>query len=232
MKQVVMVMSELKIRDAKAEIINLMKTYVSSKNDEDRKKLIDYLQKCSIDDSLKKEFNDDNTEYLYCGLTRSCYYAYYINCNGNIILVHDEDPIDNKRIKEITNNISSYKIQDLKLKDRYIESRNEKVSLATNYDVYKFMQDAGWLEKDGNQSGKILAENLRDESFSYERLEIHHINNNPNDNRVDNLVYLPHSIHCKAHKYIDDKDYKGVYAFELTSDEYEKVTNYIKDLRK
>ena len=83
-------------------------------------------------------------------------------------------------------------------------------------------KQAAFIQKYKNK--EIADDIVNSPNFKHDRLEIHHINNRPDDNRVDNLIWLPRSIHCQAHKYeIDEKSY----TFELTIDEHKKVNAFI-----
>lgn len=201
---------------AKKEILELMKKYSKNKNETNENELISRLKEYSY-----TNINKDDNIYRFCWCTLSSYCGYCINSRGNIIVIESCKPIKHPAGEEIElkndkqflkdkYNIIGYKKLDTKngyiinpdnSNSPYIKIVNREIKLATNEDIYKFMAGAGWLEKEGDDKEY---KKMIDEKFNEESLEIHHINNNPNDNRVENLVYLPRSIHCKAHKYTDN----------------------------
>ncbi len=205
-----MVIPKLNSREAKAKIIKLMKTCVLNKIDKNKQNLINFLQECSINTDLNFLSTENKTQYRYCGPTRSPSFAYCISNEGKLLVINTNRKIFKNG--DLVNIKMFSQSKEILLKNGYISPENQgypylnnhDIKLAVKKNIYLFMKEAKWLEKE--QSVKDLAKNLKDENFPLERLEIHHINNNPNDNRVDNLIYLPRSIHCHAHKYIHNKN--------------------------
>ena len=68
--------------------------------------------------------------------------------------------------------------------------------------VYTYVDDAQWpINKDEDYKKKML------EYSQNKQIAIHHINGNPTDNRIDNLIYLPNAIHKELNgiNYIGDR---------------------------
>ena len=77
----------------------------------------------------------------------------------------------------------------------------EGVDLNTTTDVYNFMIEAGWLDntEDKKRAKKIVEYNVENNIYSNDRIELHHIDNNPSNNYLDNLIWVPKSIHQTLH---------------------------------
>jgi len=112
---------------------------------------------------------------------------YYASNSGRIILTPKND--NEVTIEDLKNDYSWVKIKNGYLTN---EGLKEGYSVALYTDVYTFVAEAF------QQEFFAELEDLK-KMFPAERLELHHINNNPNDNRLDNLIYLPKSIHMQAH---------------------------------
>jgi len=141
-------------------------------------KLVGENQKNKIDDEIfKPAWQTRNCDGLW----------YYASNYGRVILTE-------KNAKEIKiENLE--KFNWLKIKNGYLtnEGLQKSHNVALYTDVYVFVAEA--FREEFSKEYTELERNFPDE-----RLELHHINNNPNDNRVDNLIYLPRSIHAYAHK--------------------------------
>lgn len=209
--------------EAKKEIIKLMKDYSNNKNEDNENNLINKLKENSLINKLKENsfanIIDDN-KYKFCWCTLSSYCGYCINRNGYIVVIESDSPIKYTTGLEIELQEGEFTVEENKIigykklntqngyiinpdnsNSPYIKIVHREIKLAINEDIYKFMAGAGWLEYDDED--KKYKDEI-EKAFETESLEIHHINNNPNDNRIENLVYLPRSIHCKAHKYTNN----------------------------
>lgn len=195
------------MNDIKTEIIELMKDYSMHRDDDKKRQALIKILK----ENCKEIINENDCEYRFCWCTLSSYCGYFINRSGKMIVVESEVPIkyepgykielkDDKKFLKDNYNIVGYR----KLKTQngyiinpdgsnspYLKIKNREIKLATNVDVYQFMASSGWLKL--NEDNITIAESFNDS------IVIHHINNNPNDNREKNLIYLPKQIHDYAH---------------------------------
>lgn len=145
-------------------------------------------------------------KFAHCvGIWRTSYF--YCTSNMGRILVVD---LDSENIRKLfnssddailtfngktnaylnKNNCRLLNIEDGFITGEKIHFNNNNLKVNTTKNIYEFVRDSGWLD---NDRSKKLA--LEIES----KIEIHHINNKPNDNRADNLIYLPKSIHSYSH---------------------------------
>ncbi len=134
-------------------------------------------------------------------------YHYYISNLGRVIVVKTDNPEDIKK----TVNLSDLKpnkdfcfiqIDNGYLKDSVLKIDNNEIKLTTTTDVYKFMVEAGWLDDDEGKESKDLSVKIVNNNINkgtYDRLEVHHIDNNPSNNNKDNLIWLPKTIHQHQH---------------------------------
>ena len=126
-------------------------------------------------------------------------YYYCANDNtGSIILVKKD--IINDDNKEIS--INHLKINkdywEVETYNGYLCGKNLPCKISEYTDIYLFVSVAYWetLEKHNQELIDNFGKNYPNENI---RLELHHINGDPNDNRLTNLIYLPKFIHAKVH---------------------------------
>ena len=68
------------------------------------------------------------------------------------------------------------------------------------------MIEAGWLDeyeedrKAKENAEKIVKHNIDSKEYSNDRIELHHIDNNPSNNNLKNLIWVPKSIHQTLHE--------------------------------
>ncbi len=114
-------------------------------------------------------------------------YRYCVSNYGRVIVVVMDDNLWNikEQNKEISfdtvlneSNCKLIQSNNGKLAEKIICINNEQIDIASETDIYKLMEEAGWIEKN---------------------LIPHHINNDPDDNRVSNLMYLQAGIHSHVH---------------------------------
>lgn len=126
------------------------------------------------------------------------FYYYISNCGRVIVVKTEEVPK-----KEITK-LKGFEYCFIKIKNGYLndgECSFPEVKLTNTTDIYKFMIEAGWLEENcGKENAeKIVEYNIKSGEYINDRLEVHHIDNNPSNNSVNNLIWLPKSIHQRVH---------------------------------
>lgn len=161
----------------------------------DEQKLIEELKKHS---AQRKEYPEQGEEYFkYAWKPRGCEgKSYYVSNYGHVMLT---DEISNKeKISKEYLDKNKQKYWEVKTYNGYLtkEGLPENWNIALYTDVYLFVAEA-FKEEFSEELNKLKYK------FKNERLELHHINNNPDDNNLSNLIYLPKSIHAYAHKYID-----------------------------
>ena len=130
-------------------------------------------------------------------------YYYYISNYGRVLIVDVEDNEPQKTLM-FDSNLSNEKCQLIPIQNGYLDSKTKLKfdipKLATETDVYKFTVEAGWLDSGKDAEIKQLAQKIVDSGMCQnDRLEVHHINNNPSDNSIENLIWLPRSIHQHLH---------------------------------
>ena len=122
-------------------------------------------------------------------------YYYCISNYGRVIVLNTNQQKEFKLSKELTYYL--IQITEKGYMTNVDSKLPEGVNVAKEKEVYELMRDSGWLKDDKKFAEKLL-ENRKNE-IKNNRLEIHHINNKPNDNRIENLIYIPKSIHNYAH---------------------------------
>lgn len=163
--------------------------------------LIKELKKYSYD---KKKYTESSEEYFkYAWKARACDgKSYYVSNHGHVILtdkVADIEKISKRYLDE-----NKQRFWEIKTNNGYLTKETKKDSpklpkhwmVALHTDIYLFVKEA-FKDEFADEMKNLEKE------FPNERLELHHINNNPNDNNLNNLIYLPKSIHVCAHKYIN-----------------------------
>lgn len=161
-----------------------------------QEELIKKLKNYSND---KKEYQEQSEEYFkYAWNARGCNgKSYYVSNHGHVILtdeIADMEKINKKYLDENEQNYCPIKSNNGYLTQEGLPDQLKNITLYT--DIYVFVAEA-FKEEFADEIKRLK------EKFSNERLELHHINNDPNDNKLNNLIYLPRSIHARAHKYID-----------------------------
>lgn len=119
---------------------------------------------------------------------------YYISNYGRVLVAFDKDG----KFKDIIKSKAELPTicEIIPVKNGYLaKDKFEGVDLNTTTDVYNFMIEAGWLD---NTEDKKRAERIV-EYNSNDRIELHHIDNNPSNNYLDNLIWVPKSIHQTLH---------------------------------
>ena len=131
-------------------------------------------------------------------------YCYYISNYGRVLVVYDAKEDFKKTIDKDTGFPNDCEI--IPVKNGYLaKDKFEGVALNTTTDVYNFMIEAGWLdeyEKDRKakeNAEKIVKHNIENNIYPNDRIELHHIDNNPSNNCLDNLIWVPKSIHQTLH---------------------------------
>ena len=161
----------------------------------------------SIDsNNLYNKYEDIEGEvgfkFAHCVGTWRTSYFYCTSNLGRVLIVNLKD----EKIKKVyesnldtvlmfNKELNDKNCELIEIKDGFIANKNinkfgNMLDLTNEKNIYEFVRDSGWLEND--DSKKIALK------FS-DKIEIHHINNCPNDNRIDNLIYLPKSIHSYSH---------------------------------
>ena len=130
-------------------------------------------------------------------------YYYYISNLGNV-LVFDAEEKDAPIVLNVDSDLQKEKYQIIPVQNGYLNTANINLKfdipkLATETDVYTFTIEAGWLDIDEAAEIKKLAQKIVKSNYPNDRLEVHHINNNPSDNSIKNLIWLPKSIHQLIH---------------------------------
>ena len=124
-------------------------------------------------------------------------YCYYISNLGRVMVVKDSNgKWENKVEIKKDSNFSWNNCWIIPVKKGYLENIEDlDIDLNTTTDVYNFMIEAGWLDDtpDKKMAEAIVNNNPND------RIELHHIDNNPSNNCLDNLIWVPKSIHQKLH---------------------------------
>lgn len=138
-----------------------------------------------LDDEVFKQLHkirNNNTHY------------YYISNYGRVLVAFDKDGKFKDIIKSEAELPTTYEI--IPVKNGYLTKEQfEGVDLNTTTDVYNFMIEAGWLDDtpDKKMAEAIVNNNPND------RIELHHIDDNSSNNRLENLIWVPKSIHQKLH---------------------------------
>lgn len=127
-------------------------------------------------------------------------YYYCINGDtGSIILVR-KDLINDDDKDIIINKLLEIKKDywEVETFNGYLSAKNLPCKISEYTDIYLFASVAYWeiLEKHNQELIDNFGKNYPNENI---RLELHHINGDPNDNRLTNLIYLPKFIHAKVH---------------------------------
>ena len=142
-------------------------------------------------------------------------YCYYISNLGRVMVVKDSSgEWENKTVINKKTNFDWKNCWLIPVKDGYLSEKaknividdENSITLSTLTDVYKFMMETDWLDTDPkNQKAKekaneIVEYNKKNNTDSNDRVELHHIDNNPSNNCVDNLIWVPKSIHQTLHE--------------------------------
>ena len=135
---------------------------------------------------------------------------YYISNYGRVLVAYNSDGI----FKDIINSKEELPTicEIIPVKNGYLTKEQfEGVDLNTTTDVYNFMIEAEWwkdediLKKAGltkedlATAEKIVKYNIDSKESSNDRIELHHIDNNPSNNSLKNLIWVPRSIHQMLH---------------------------------
>ena len=125
---------------------------------------------------------------------------YYISNYGRVLVAFDKD----EKFKDIIKSEAELPTicEIIPVKNGYLAKEQfEGVALNTTTDVYNFMIEAGWLDntEDKKRAKKIVEYNVENNIYSNDRIELHHIDNNPSNNYLDNLIWVPKSIHQTLH---------------------------------
>lgn len=140
-----------------------------------------------LDDEVFKQLHkirNNNTHY------------YYISNYGRVLVAYNSEGIFEDKINSEAELPTTYEI--IPVKNGYLAKDKFKgVALNTTTDVYNFMIEAGWLDNtpDKKRAEEIVEYNVN----SNDRIELHHIDNNPSNNCLDNLIWVPKSIHQTLH---------------------------------
>ena len=119
---------------------------------------------------------------------------YYISNYGRVLVAYNSEGIFEDKINSEAELPTTYEI--IPVKNGYLaKDKFEGVALNTTTDVYNFMIEADWLD---NTEDKKMAERIVEYNSS-DRIELHHIDNNPSNNYLDNLIWVPKSIHQTLH---------------------------------
>lgn len=180
---------------AKREIEEILKK--GKLQNSELEKLIDILQNASNNRNMQKEWitiageNQDNfikdEKFEYAWKPRNADgYSYYASNYGRIKLAKNENDLKNEKF--------------IIIKNGYLVNTNVPCTVSEYTDIYYFISYAFRDYKELKLSETLIKNNYPQDNFN-NRMELHHINNNPNDNRLINLIYLPKFIHAKAHKY-------------------------------
>ena len=147
----------------------------------------------------------------------SCYY-YFVSNIGRVIVVKTNEASDEIKMGEKKtikfddsekinkSNCWFIPIENGYLSKSVLEESPDQIKLTTTTDIYKFMIEAGWLDYGDdyvdNKNCKELASKIVDNNIKNgesDRLEVHHIDNNPSNNNIKNLIWVPQSIHKLLH---------------------------------
>lgn len=184
-----------------------------------REELIEELKK-EYRPSYSPYYNDDSADKLlttddgapmnesgfkFYDYTKFNHYYYFVSDIGRVALVKIEKLEDYK------------KIEDFELKKNDIESKKYEMwiiprdSYTLCLDCEKFISDnsdfancrfnsstpiytmvgRAWLKNEYNKAEELACDK--------EQIDLHHINGNNNDCSIQNLIYLPKSIHSEIH---------------------------------
>ena len=127
-------------------------------------------------------------------------YCYYISNYGRVLVAFDKDGKFKDKINSEAELPTTYEI--IPVKNGYLAKDNfQGVTLNTSTDVYNFMIEAGWLDntEDKENAKKIVDYNIENNIYPNDRIELHHIDNNPSNNYLENLIWVPKSIHQTLH---------------------------------
>ena len=126
---------------------------------------------------------------------------YYISNYGRVLVAFDKDGKFKDIIKSKAELPTICEIIPVKKNGYLAKDKFEGVDLNTTTDVYNFMIEAGWLDntEDKKRAKKIVEYNVENNIYSNDRIELHHIDNNPSNNSLENLIWVPKSIHQTLH---------------------------------
>lgn len=153
--------------------------------------LIKNLKKLSNNKNIYEGKSEEYFKYVW--KARSCGgKSYYASNIGRVILtdrIYSKEKISIKYLKK-----QNQKYYNVVIENGYLTTKGlpEDWKIALHTDVYKFVKEA-FKEEFLEEINKLK------KYFPNEKLELHHINNNPDDNRLSNLIYLPKSLHVYAH---------------------------------
>lgn len=159
-----------------------------------------------------KNYNNENETFKIAHNVGAWSKYYYCVSNmGRVFIIQTKEPITKNNVLEsvklkYTNNKLSSNDNNITVEDQWLinisdgymvlseKKLPEGVNFAKEKDVYELVRDAGLLNDENKDEIERIAKEM-----NAGRLEIHHINNHPNDNRVENLMWLPKLIHQYAH---------------------------------
>lgn len=203
-------------KETKAYLIELFKNCIDTKKDDifvdELKNAIRHTDEYKI---LQNEWNAIEENYYAqellidygenefkkaCSVWSNHFFFYCISNIGRIVIVKKENVKDFEITEKLTfkhlqigRNAWYISIKDGFLKEIHNFPYDDVVKIAKFTDVYKYLEYAGYLNDDDSIK-------LSNDWFSYhkeytKKIDLHHINDNPNDNRLENLIYLPTYIH-------------------------------------
>lgn len=183
------------------EIMQLMEEKAKNlKSQKHNENIAKDLSDCNTPKYWKNTSKDflDNEEFkqLHKIRNNNTHY-YYISNYGRVLVAFDKDGKFKDIIKSKAELPSECEI--IPVKNGYLEKNEFKeVALNTSTDVYNFMIEAGWLDNtpDKKRAEEIVEYNVN----SNDRIELHHIDNNPSNNCLKNLIWVPKSIHQTLHE--------------------------------
>ena len=192
------------INELKKELIDVSKEY-------NELKLKEFIDKLKEKHKIGKENNSifvpkrakkyqpawkiKGNDYYYCVGGKT----------GDIILVKKELIYDDNKEVDIKNLSFGKNAWVINIINGYLSDENLPYKLPNNCniskytDVYRFTAVAYCeiLEKDNEKLIENFNKNYPDKKNIV--LGLHHINGNPSDNRISNLIYLPKFIHDVVH---------------------------------
>ena len=163
-------------------------------------------------ENTSKDFLDEEDEFKQLHKVRNFKeYCYYISNLGRVMVVKDSNgEWENKVEIKKDSNFSWNNCWIIPVKNGYLENtlidNDKNIALNTTTDVYNFMIEAGWLDeyeedrKAKENAEKIVKHNIDSKEYSNDRIELHHIDNNPSNNNLKNLIWVPKSIHQTLHE--------------------------------
>lgn len=196
---------------SREEIMQQMEQKI--KDLESQKRTEKQVQDCNTTkywENTSKDFLDNEEFKQLHKIRNNNTHYYYISNYGRVLVAYNSDGIFKDRINSKEELPTICEI--IPVKNGYLTKEQfEGVDLNTTTDVYNFMIEAEWwkdediLKKAGltkedlARAEKIVKYNIDSKEYSNDRIELHHIDNNPSNNSLKNLIWVPRSIHQKLH---------------------------------